>query len=74
MNIRKKPHYVIFKIFDMKVESSYITGKMLWKDFNESVSKEKPKTPYMIIHEDGIDIFYINSPVGCYRITLIKEE
>ena len=71
---RKKPDYIIFNLHNVKPKAGYINAEMSWKDFIETIKEEKPEYPYTIMCEDGVNILYINSPVGCYRITLIKDD
>ena len=72
--LRNKIHHFIFNLHNVKPKAGYIDATMSWKEFIEATKKENPQEPYMVISEDGIDIFYINSPIGCYRVTLTKEN
>ena len=66
-------YYVRYNLFNVKTKANCITANMTYDDFERTINEEKPDSPYMLICEDGTDIFYINSPVGCYRITLVDD-
>ena len=73
--VRVKPKYVVWEIFDIEQTGyGYNHAKMLMKDFERSVALESPNEPYAIVSENGTKIFYLNTPVGCYRIKLIEDD
>jgi len=65
------PPYVIYKLFAVQNKSNYIAAKMTWEDLEETLEIEKPEKPYMIIKEDDKYIFYVNAPIGCYRVEVV---
>jgi len=65
------PNYVIYRLFNVHNKANFISAKMTWDDLEEALDLENPEKPYMIIKEDDIYIFYVNSPVGCYRIEVV---
>ena len=69
-----RPKFVIWKLYNVTTTSyGYISAKMKMKDYKAVLDQEKPKEPYVVVQEDNIFIFYLNSPIGCYRIELIDE-
>ena len=65
------PNYVIYKLFNVQNKANYISAKMTWEDLEEALEIERPEKPYMIIKEDDKYIFYVNAPVGCYRVEIV---
>ena len=69
--IEETPNYVIYKLFNVQNKPNYISAKMTWEDLEDALELETANKPFTIIKEDDKYIFYINSPVGCYRIEVV---
>ena len=63
---------ITYSLYDVHLRpgKGFIDAKMTKRDFLETIKEEEDVQT--LILEDGKPIFYINSPIGAYRVEVVE--